>query len=1452
MKKMTKLLIYFVLFINNSAYAEITTDGTTGAIQHLSGQMTIPQSLGTTAGNNLFHSFQTFNINTGETATFTGDAALKNVISRVTGGQVSNIDGLLKSNVGNANFYFINPAGVTFGANAQVDVPAAFHLSTANAVRFSNGDSFSSSLSGASTLSVADPVGFGFLNNQVGDIQIQDSWLKFKEGSSVSLSAANLSIDNSWLEIPAGTLQVNAVGDTASEVSLKTPASSAFSGSIQMSTDSLFNVTGSKAGLLILRAGDVGLSQSSLLADSRGNTANTLSGIDILAKTINLVGDKTIISSTAFAKGNAGAIAIKSDDLTLRYGSAIRSDAYNSGHAGDIHIDTHSLTVNGQTVTTGIFSEVFNNPQHLPTQAGNIYINSDNILLQQAGVIKTSSQTQTNAGDITLHATQKISINGEGESATGIFSNTQSKQQGNSGNISLTANELWIENAGQVNTNTSSFGHAGNIDIATKNIFISSNFAEPTGISSLSSATAQGTAANAGSINMTTDRLALFLGGFIKSNAESKSNAGNIAIFSKEFVINGLGSAVDTGIFSNSLNKATGNAGNIQLTGDKLSLLSNANISSDGSLLGNAGDITLKIGAMLLDGDGNFARISSNAFFDMYNHDIKGQSSAGNIKIDTNNLSLLSGGSISSYINGTGNAGSVTIGAKDILIDGRGQTAGIFNNSQLGTDTKGSSLYLKADNLRIQNGGQIGSSVVYGGKAGDIKVDVRNTVIDGQGSHWETGFFSDVTFDSTNAAAGGGSVTINGDQLTVLNGGKISSKTFSLGKAGNITLNVGDILIDRQNATTDTGVFTDAQSTSTGKAGYITIIGNNLTLLGGGEISSNTDARGDAGDISINSKNILMDGKNGGANLTGINSDASLQSTGGSAGSISVISDSLILNNGAQITGDTHAKGDAKTVTVNTKDLTLSNGGAISSSARAGSGNAGDVNVTANNTLIDGQNNPAYTGIFSDSYQGSSGKAGTVEITNANNLTLRNLGQISSSAWNENNAGDLRVNSNNLAIDGKDSGIFAAAHNLGQSGKLDIKVNQLLTVTNQGKISIENTPIQNTNAVNNLATPPLGALTITSAKLELNNGIITAKTTGNMDAGSININATQALLATNHSSINSSTSGLGSAGKITVTAPAITLSNSDISSEASITSGGQTGNVFVTAEKGIYLSQNSRISMKDDATIANPNALTPTFVKVSAPDINLKDSQITTAATGNVNGGDIELHFSHWLTLDPSIIQTTAKDGSGGMITVTGGELIKLQNSAFFTSVTGETGNGGTINVSANTLILDNGAIQANAEGGAGGDINLNLQNLIPSENQLIKGGAQVIWQAIPQGLNVIQAASETGVNGTVNVNSPQFNISGSMSGLDTSSLALPALKPNPCQDSVGFASSLVRGGNGGIPNNEAKMGFIPAAVVLPNSKPSSSKISLASQQQAAYTASQKNNNYSCAALSIN
>jgi large exoprotein involved in heme utilization and adhesion len=83
--------------------AEVTLDGTLGPAGSLAGpNFVIPDTVGQTVGANLFHSFGLFNINTGESATFRGPAAIDNVISRVTGGSQSFIDGLLRSKIESA------------------------------------------------------------------------------------------------------------------------------------------------------------------------------------------------------------------------------------------------------------------------------------------------------------------------------------------------------------------------------------------------------------------------------------------------------------------------------------------------------------------------------------------------------------------------------------------------------------------------------------------------------------------------------------------------------------------------------------------------------------------------------------------------------------------------------------------------------------------------------------------------------------------------------------------------------------------------------------------------------------------------------------------------------------------------------------------------------------------------------------------------------------------------------------------------------------------------------------------------------------------------------------------------------------------------------------------------------------------------------------------------------
>jgi filamentous hemagglutinin family protein len=168
--------------------AEVATDGTLGAVVRLTGRdVKVPARLGQRRGRNLFHSFERFGIETGNKVTFTGPDGLKNVISRVTGGAPSKIDGTLASTVRGADVWLLNPAGILFGPNARLDVKGSFHASTADELRFEDGKAFSALDPGGSVLSVVPPAAFGFLGAKPpGRIAVDQSVLEVKEGASLS------------------------------------------------------------------------------------------------------------------------------------------------------------------------------------------------------------------------------------------------------------------------------------------------------------------------------------------------------------------------------------------------------------------------------------------------------------------------------------------------------------------------------------------------------------------------------------------------------------------------------------------------------------------------------------------------------------------------------------------------------------------------------------------------------------------------------------------------------------------------------------------------------------------------------------------------------------------------------------------------------------------------------------------------------------------------------------------------------------------------------------------------------------------------------------------------------------------------------------------------------------------------------------------------------------------
>ncbi|MGI9344121.1 MAG: filamentous hemagglutinin N-terminal domain-containing protein, partial [Gammaproteobacteria bacterium] len=197
------------------AQTRIVRDGTVGnpdlGVQPLldsAGVIEIGEALGNRPGDgeNLFHSFSVFDLLNGDTALFTADPGktTRNVISRVTGGQASTIDGTIRSSIDGADLYLLNPRGLMFGPNARLDVPASFYASTAQSVSMLGSDPDGAlTFTDEPSLAFASPLAFGFLGDP-STIQVSNGRLEVGKRHVLSLHAGAIELDAAELAAGGG------------------------------------------------------------------------------------------------------------------------------------------------------------------------------------------------------------------------------------------------------------------------------------------------------------------------------------------------------------------------------------------------------------------------------------------------------------------------------------------------------------------------------------------------------------------------------------------------------------------------------------------------------------------------------------------------------------------------------------------------------------------------------------------------------------------------------------------------------------------------------------------------------------------------------------------------------------------------------------------------------------------------------------------------------------------------------------------------------------------------------------------------------------------------------------------------------------------------------------------------------------------------------------------------
>jgi filamentous hemagglutinin family protein len=353
---------------------------------------------------NLFHSFQEFSLNSGQTANFQSNPTIRNILGRVTGGNPSLINGLIQVTGGKSNLFLMNPAGIVFGTNAQLNLPASFTATTATGIGFDGNNWFNATgynnyqnLNGTPNL-------FAFDNNQPGTI-INAGNLSVRQQQNLSLIGGNV-INTGQLKAPSGTIslasipganlvRISQIGSllnlevtppravdgqnlsinpldlptllTGASPTLETGLSVSPSG-IQLNNgitipttpgttivsgtiDTSNSMTGLLGGAVNVFGTKVGLLSATINASGANGGGNVRIGGDYQGSGLvpnasqTLVSDDSTITANAIKQGNGGQVVVWSDQLTRFYGSISSRGGVRGGNGGLVEASGKELLV---------------------------------------------------------------------------------------------------------------------------------------------------------------------------------------------------------------------------------------------------------------------------------------------------------------------------------------------------------------------------------------------------------------------------------------------------------------------------------------------------------------------------------------------------------------------------------------------------------------------------------------------------------------------------------------------------------------------------------------------------------------------------------------------------------------------------------------------------------------------------------------------------------------------------------------------------------------------------------------------------------------------------------------------------------------------------------------------------------------------------------------------------
>lgn len=517
---------------------------------------------GTAAGPNLFHSFQQFSVPVGQRVQFNNAAGIQRILTRVTGGSASTLDGILAAN-GTADLFFINPSGIVFGPGAQLDIGGSFVASTAEAIRFADGSAFravNSSLA-LPLLTVSLPVGLQ-MGASPAAVEVTGSTLTTGPGRSVALLGGDIRLNGGSLGVSGGQISLGSA--TAGTVALtRSPEGLGLGysdilqfGDILLQQGASVTSSGLSNGGIHLQGRAIqvsgGSQVSAINSGSEADGAIAISATDLVRVGGPPEGSPpSVVQSSAAGAGRGADIDITAARLRLSPDGGIFATTQGSGGGGNLSIrasERVALLGRGLPVLQLLLAQALSGNGILTSidsglstvtlgagDAGTLTITTPRLSVQQGELITTASEGSGNAGDLILQVSDRTFIE-DSYLVVAALTFGDAAAAGNAGDLILTSPRLIIKDGSSLIAATLGNGDGGDIRIDaadTVDIFAVSDEVEVPQINT-SSFFGQGAG---GEIAITAGQLRLNRGGIrSQSGGRLSENLFNPSLPSEAFV----------------------------------------------------------------------------------------------------------------------------------------------------------------------------------------------------------------------------------------------------------------------------------------------------------------------------------------------------------------------------------------------------------------------------------------------------------------------------------------------------------------------------------------------------------------------------------------------------------------------------------------------------------------------------------------------------------------------------------------------------------------------------------------------------------------------------------------------------------------------------------------------------------------------------------------------------